>query len=250
MKFVYLSSLLVASLSPVGAFAPMPVARLPVLQKQLSPGTLKMREDDEFDMPKMPDMPEMSMPDIEMPDFLSSVDLSGLGDAGESLISGLTEGDIGSRGEAYFAATLAVFLVVIGGGIPYVGGALITLTGLGSLIAGVGAVVVALSGLGKSASVFPATANSNPGLVTDGIYGEMRHPFYAGLLGICLGFSILSGSAARLVFTGALLYVLDVVAEYEEKDLMKAFPEYSSYKAKTPGKFFPDSALAALPWSN
>jgi protein-S-isoprenylcysteine O-methyltransferase Ste14 len=116
------------------------------------------------------------------------------------------------------------------------------------MIAGAAAAILGVVDMGSSLSPWPVPTGDD--LVTDGIYSQMRHPIYAGLLAIMAGFSVVTGSAPRLLLTAALWYLLDLKSDYEEKQLVKEFAEYSSYREAVPGKFFPQAILAILPWTD
>jgi protein-S-isoprenylcysteine O-methyltransferase Ste14 len=158
-------------------------------------------------------------------------------------------GQFGERGEAYFAAQALVMLCVVLGGIPLVGDFLMLLLGPGLLLAGLGVAVISFKDLGSSLSPWPKPA-STAELKTDGLYAYMRHPMYAGALAACAGLSIVTGSATRLLLTALLLYVLDVKSDYEEAQLVEAYPGYTSYQAEVANKFFPQAILDQMPWMN
>lgn len=156
------------------------------------------------------------------------------------------QGEFGERGEAYFAAQVAAVLCILGGGIPLVGDAIMLLLGPGLLLAGMAVMAISFVDMGPSLSPWPKPTNQ--GLVTDGLYSKVRHPMYAGLLAACAGFSIVTGSANRLLLTAVLIYVVDVKSSYEEAELTKVYPEYPSYAKTVTGKFFPQEILDLLPW--
>lgn len=161
-------------------------------------------------------------------------------------------GKLGERGEIYFFAQVFVALCVLGGGLPILGDPLMLLLGPGLLVGGLIVMAVALTGMGKSLSPWPVPPDSaqTDGLVTDGLFQYVRHPSYAGLLAACAGLSLLTGSAQRLVLTALLWYILDVKSDYEESELVNAFPgEYETYQNQVPQKFVPQAFLDLLPWN-
>jgi len=111
-----------------------------------------------------------------------------------------------------------------------------------AIVAGLG-----VKDLGSNLSPFPKVP-SNTDLVTDGIFEEMRHPIYAGLMYFCLGISIWSVSAMTTLLAGFLWYLLDKKSDYEEKTLLDRFPSYKGYKLDVKGKFFPERLMEAMPW--
>jgi protein-S-isoprenylcysteine O-methyltransferase Ste14 len=127
----------------------------------------------------------------------------------------------------------------------------------------------------ESLSPFPSPPKG-AALKMDGIYSQMRHPMYTGLLMVMAGLSIASNSADRLLLTGLLWYLLEVKADKEEGEccmekkgcsaifvyishqpifcradyLMEEYgQEYSDYKAAVPGKFVPEGLLDDMPWN-
>lgn len=77
-------------------------------------------------------------------------------------------------------------------------------------------------------------------LIQDGLYSKVRHPIYAGLIAFATGFSILTGSATRLVLTAFLILLLDLKSSREEEYLEEKYPaDYPKYKATVTGKLFP-----------
>jgi len=178
-------------------------------------------------------------------------DAGALSDSFDALRENLTSGKVGERGELYTAAQVVVMFCLLIGGVPIVGNAATILGGPCLLLAGLAVSFLAFKDLGSSLSPWPSPPTASDGkLVTTGIYEQMRHPMYAGLLAACAGFSIVTGSANRLLLTAVLLYVLDVKSDKEEEELAKVFPDYGAYKSKVPGKFFPQAVLDELPWGN
>jgi protein-S-isoprenylcysteine O-methyltransferase Ste14 len=114
-------------------------------------------------------------------------------------------------------------------------------------VAGCAVIVLGLKELGTNLSPWPA-ATEDSSLVKEGIYGELRHPIYAGLLYLCLGVSIWSGSAMRVLLTGALWYLLEKKCNFEEKMLVEKFDEYEDYQLDVGGKFVPERLVEAMPW--
>ncbi len=77
------------------------------------------------------------------------------------------------------------------------------------------------------------------GLVTDGLYGYIRHPQYVGLFLIMFGWLIHWPTLLTLILFPILIGVYYWLAMKEEKGLEEVFGnEYEKYKARTP-PFFP-----------
>lgn len=159
----------------------------------------------------------------------------------DTIKANVLEGEVGTRGEVWTAAWLVLFSCVLLGGIPipFLNNLLSFLGGPGLMIGGGAVVVSSLSDLGSDNLTPFLTPVSGGSLITEGIFGKIRHPIYAGLIALCAGFSILTGSAVRLVITALLIVVLDIKSDKEEEMLSKAYPDYAAYKEEVTGKFIP-----------
>jgi protein-S-isoprenylcysteine O-methyltransferase Ste14 len=157
---------------------------------------------------------------------------------------------LGERGEVYFGLQVALILSILLGGIPFLGGTLMAILGPASLLGGLITAGLSVVDLGSdSLSPFPATTSTSS-LKTSGIYQEMRHPMYSGLLLTMFGLALLTNSADRMLLTGALFLLLDKKVEKEEEFLTQSFPEeYSAYQQQVPEKFIPKTFLEQLPWN-
>ncbi|MEB2773921.1 isoprenylcysteine carboxylmethyltransferase family protein [Algoriphagus sp. D3-2-R+10] len=72
-------------------------------------------------------------------------------------------------------------------------------------------------------------------LDTTGLYSKVRHPLYAGLVLIFLGYFLFSGTVASAVHFGCLLLYLPFGTYFEEKKLVVQFGEaYQKYKSEVP----------------
>jgi len=72
-----------------------------------------------------------------------------------------------------------------------------------------------------------------PYLVTSGAYAITRHPIYASVLMLWLGWAIFYGSGAVLIGFAIIVVVVCVVVPREEKALERYFgEEYRRYKAR------------------
>ena len=87
------------------------------------------------------------------------------------------------------------------------------------------------------------------GLVTDGIYRYIRHPQYAGLFCIILGWLLHWPTLLTLIIFPILVFVYYRLAVSEENALAQNFGEaFEIYKRQTP-RFFPRPGnLFHLPW--
>ncbi len=62
-----------------------------------------------------------------------------------------------------------------------------------------------------------STADSSSELVISGIYSQIRHPLYLGLLGIFLGYFLVAGTVGALIHLGCLIAYLPIGIYFEEK---------------------------------
>lgn len=256
-RFLFLAAL---ATSVAFAFQPLPVATHRRLAAPAILRSASTQDDEDFfqfsagpakSSPKSSGgSPLDALSNIDVSEALGAfknVDLSSISQNADDISDNLMSGNFGERGEVYTAAQAALVLCVLGGGIPVVGNLLMFILGPVLLLAGLGVVVVAVGDIGPALSPWPAATDK--GLSTDGMFGQMRHPMYAGLIAACAGLSIVSGSATRLLLTAVLMYVLDVKSDYEEADLRKTYPEYDAYAQEVKGKFFPQEILDQMPWN-
>jgi protein-S-isoprenylcysteine O-methyltransferase Ste14 len=122
--------------------------------------------------------------------------------------------------------------------------------GPGLLLGGGAVVVQSLAALGSdSLSPFPAPPRTGA-LKTDGIYGQMRHPMYTGLIMVMSGLSIFTDSADRLLLTALLAYLVEIKSNKEEAYLLESYGQaYNDYMEQVPEKFLPTFLMEAMPWN-
>lgn len=151
------------------------------------------------------------------------------------LPEGGLEGEVmGRRGEIWVVAQallLALYLAA-----PLAGGSVALLSGVraaGWALAGAGAVILGWSALrlGRSLTPFPRPREHGV-LVTDGPYGIVRHPIYAGVVLTCFGISLGTENLLRLAVTGLLLVFFDLKSRREERWLEESYPAYPNYKRR------------------
>jgi protein-S-isoprenylcysteine O-methyltransferase Ste14 len=70
-------------------------------------------------------------------------------------------------------------------------------------------------------------------LRTTGIYRKVRHPMYLGVLIAIIGWCMMFFSIISIFFPLTALMFLIVKINFEEKQLIKRFPEYLLYKEKS-----------------
>ena len=85
--------------------------------------------------------------------------------------------------------------------------------------------------LGKSLSPFPKPP-AHARLIRRGPYALVRHPLYAGLIALSLGWACLWASTKGAALALAQAVFLDAKARREERWLREKFPDYGQYAAK------------------
>jgi protein-S-isoprenylcysteine O-methyltransferase Ste14 len=155
------------------------------------------------------------------------------------LAAGGGDDPVGTRGEGYFFLQATLIIAIAFGGIPVIGNYLQLLAGPGLMVVGI--IVLVLTALDMNESISPWPKPNGQGLVQDGLYGQMRHPMYFGLLSTMMGFSIMTGSIQRLLLTLLLYVAIDFKSNYEEEELAKTYGQinYEDYKEKVTTKFVP-----------
>lgn len=104
----------------------------------------------------------------------------------------------------------------------------------GLTLMGLGGATVVGSGrtLGRSLSALPEPLDGAE-LITTGLYAQVRHPIYSGLLALGLGWGVLRGSSGALGWTAALALLFHFKSAREEKALLARFPDYATYSRQT-----------------
>lgn len=96
----------------------------------------------------------------------------------------------------------------------------------------------ALLALRGAFSVFPEPRTDGR-LVLTGAFRFVRHPIYAGLVTASLGLSLWRSSLAGLLLAIALFVFFDLKSRYEEKRLLRRFPDYVEYRREVGKRLIP-----------
>lgn len=108
---------------------------------------------------------------------------------------------------------------------------------LGYMFAGFGTIIATKSSKKYSLKRFLGftTAQIVEPLITTGLYSKIRHPLYAGLLLIFLGYFLFAGTLSSAIHLGSLLLYLPFGIYFEEKNLVAQFGEaYQNYRSAVP----------------
>ncbi len=106
------------------------------------------------------------------------------------------------------------------------------LAGVVMIVLGLGLGFLGIRDLDQSLSPMPRPTD-NAVLISDGIYRRLRHPIYAGVMLLGLGWALLSASVLAVALALLLAVVLDLKARREEAWLTERFAGYPSYAART-----------------
>ncbi len=80
--------------------------------------------------------------------------------------------------------------------------------------------------------------NPTLGLQQTGVYTYIRHPMYTGLLLMVFGLAVTLQKPWGVASALALTLFFNLKAREEERRLLKCYPEYAEYQART-GRFLP-----------
>jgi len=87
--------------------------------------------------------------------------------------------------------------------------------------------------LGRHRTPLPAPRSGSV-LVTTGIYGLIRHPLYAAMMAMSLGWAFFWSSGIALAIGAALIGFLHAKARLEERLLGAKFESYPHYASRVP----------------
>lgn len=113
----------------------------------------------------------------------------------------------------------------------------ITYVGYFFLTLSVVVLLISVFRLGRSLSPLPIPKNGSE-LITDGIYGLVRHPIYTSILMAMFALFLVHGSLTKLVILLLSSLFFNVKAKFEEKELLNKFSTYQNYMCNT-GRFIP-----------
>jgi protein-S-isoprenylcysteine O-methyltransferase Ste14 len=87
--------------------------------------------------------------------------------------------------------------------------------------------------LGRNRTPLPAPRSGSV-LITSGIYGIIRHPLYAAMMAMSVGWACFWSSGIALLIAAAFIGFLHAKTRVEERLLCRAFQDYPSYAVKVP----------------
>ena len=86
--------------------------------------------------------------------------------------------------------------------------------------------------LGANVTALPAP-RSGARLIEGGVYARVRHPIYAGVIGVGIGWGLVAVSLPALLVAVALAAWLDLKSRREEVWLAAHHPGYEAYRRHT-----------------
>ena len=144
--------------------------------------------------------------------------------------------DLGPRGEGWVVLQVALLglLALCGLAGPAWGDPLLAIgRGIGTVLIVIGAIVAVLGVLGLRESLTPMPRPVTGGrLVDTGVYGFVRHPIYAGIIGAGFGWALLTASPAALLVAAGLAAFFDLKSRREEGWLQAVYPGYDDYRRR------------------
>jgi protein-S-isoprenylcysteine O-methyltransferase Ste14 len=99
--------------------------------------------------------------------------------------------------------------------------------------------------LGRNRTPYPKPKKDSE-LVQHGIYAQVRHPLYTGVILASLGWALIWQSGPALVPAILLIPFFQAKARCEERWLRTRFPGYSDYERRVP-RFLPRVRRRRLP---
>jgi protein-S-isoprenylcysteine O-methyltransferase Ste14 len=100
------------------------------------------------------------------------------------------------------------------------------------LVVGIALGYLGIRDLDRSLSPLPRPRDTAV-LIQDGVYRRIRHPIYAGVILLAIGWGLFMASFAALALALALAVLLDLKARREEVWLRDRYPGYAAYAEHT-----------------
>jgi protein-S-isoprenylcysteine O-methyltransferase Ste14 len=159
-----------------------------------------------------------------------------LKDAAGALIKNTKDRDVGNQDEKWLVAPILLTCLIVFGRSLYVRGLLrLTLSciGLPIMLVGLFAMGNSFYELRGNNCVLASPAKDHS-ITSGGMFAVIRHPFYGGIIMLCMGLSLFHLNAENLMLSIFLSISLDSVATIEEKYLLYRYP--TAYRKYCVGK--------------
>lgn len=148
--------------------------------------------------------------------------------------------NLGPRGEGWVAGQFLLLGLVAFASVPYLGSIVpqtlvrwvLFVVGGAEMLISAWAISRGFVDLGRSLTPLPRP-HAGAEMVERGIYRQIRHPIYAGLILAAIGWATLTGSPPAFAASLALGIFMDAKARREEVWLSDRYPEYADYRTRT-----------------
>ncbi len=145
----------------------------------------------------------------------------------------------GARGEYYVAVQMVLFALIAFGPRSWPGARpwgptvanVAGWIGFALILAGAPLALGGLLALGRHATALPYPVDGAR-LVQTGAYAIVRHPIYAGVILMSLGWGLYRTSWLVLLYAAALFVLFDLKSRREEAWLAERFAEYPEYQRR------------------
>ena len=145
---------------------------------------------------------------------------------------------LGPHGEGWFLLQILFMVAVLAAGIfvgsHWAGAPRFAAAVAGSvlIVAGFALGYLGIKDLDRSLSPMPRPRETAV-LIQDGVYRRLRHPIYAALMLLALGWGLLMASLLAIGLALAFAVLLDLKARREEVWLRERYPGYADYATHT-----------------
>jgi protein-S-isoprenylcysteine O-methyltransferase Ste14 len=145
---------------------------------------------------------------------------------------------LGPRGEGWVLVQSILFVLVAAAGFSVNGAWAREARTVTTIVAGllvVGGGLLAVSGAVELREAFTPVPRPRDGarLVETGAYALVRHPIYGGIVLVALGWGLFAASPISIGLSLVLLAFFRLKSAREEAWLVEAYPGYDAYRART-----------------
>jgi protein-S-isoprenylcysteine O-methyltransferase Ste14 len=102
---------------------------------------------------------------------------------------------------------------------------------IGGLLIAIGLLITALAAIQLGTNLTPLPhPKPDAHLVISGLYRQVRHPIYTGIIFASTGWAVFTQGWLTLAYATTLFLFFDIKSRREEVWLLKRFPEYAEYR--------------------
>jgi len=106
---------------------------------------------------------------------------------------------------------------------------------LGYVLAGGGLLLALAAGASLRSATGLSPEPRSPAIVRRGVYRYLRHPMYTSAIAVASGLIVIQPRLSVAIAGFAVIGFYLIKVRYEERLLMKRYPDYASYRAETFG---------------